>query len=286
MRNSSPRSSSDAASASACRALTSAASCLVRASSSCFSSPAPGRPACRGLLLGTQALELAQRGAVARVGVEGGVHQRGVVTTGDLAGTDDVGVVAQEAEVDHASSLTNPATRRSWSSTATTPLRCRHGLTSGSRSRRSPSPSWPSSSRWGCAPSSRACGVRTARTSPSRRRPPTTTPRARRVRGEPSKPDVVGLEAVVRRAFADAALPDPLWFETTIADPGVGQTRAALAQGRTSSSPWAGTARSARSRRAWSAAAARWASCPSAPATSSRATSTCPWVTPARRSPS
>lgn len=47
----------------------------------------------------------------------------------------------------------------------------------------------------------------------------------------PSKPDVVGLEAVVRRAFADAALPDPLWFETTIADPGVGQTRAALAQG-------------------------------------------------------
>ena len=33
------------------------------------------------------------------------------------------------------------------------------------------------------------------------------------------------------RAFADAALPDPLWFETTIADPGVGQTRAALAQG-------------------------------------------------------
>ncbi|CPU64920.1 Uncharacterised protein [Mycobacteroides abscessus] len=39
MRNSSPRSSSDAASASAWRALTSAASCLVRASSSCFSSP-------------------------------------------------------------------------------------------------------------------------------------------------------------------------------------------------------------------------------------------------------
>ncbi|QJW38026.1 diacylglycerol/lipid kinase family protein [Cellulosimicrobium protaetiae] len=47
----------------------------------------------------------------------------------------------------------------------------------------------------------------------------------------PSKPDVAGLEAVVRGAFADAALPDPLWFETTVEDPGVGQTRAALAQG-------------------------------------------------------
>ncbi|WP_264029641.1 diacylglycerol/lipid kinase family protein [Cellulosimicrobium sp. SH8] len=47
----------------------------------------------------------------------------------------------------------------------------------------------------------------------------------------PSKPDVTGLEAVVRAAFADAALPDPLWFETTVEDPGVGQTRAALAQG-------------------------------------------------------
>ncbi len=47
----------------------------------------------------------------------------------------------------------------------------------------------------------------------------------------PSKPDVAGLEAVVRAAFADAALPEPLWFETTVEDPGVGQTRAALAQG-------------------------------------------------------
>ncbi|KLN35870.1 MULTISPECIES: diacylglycerol kinase family protein [Cellulosimicrobium] len=47
----------------------------------------------------------------------------------------------------------------------------------------------------------------------------------------PSKPDVVGLEALVRAAFADAALPDPLWFETTVEDPGVGQTRAALARG-------------------------------------------------------
>ncbi|MGO2043003.1 MAG: diacylglycerol/lipid kinase family protein, partial [Cellulosimicrobium funkei] len=47
----------------------------------------------------------------------------------------------------------------------------------------------------------------------------------------PSKPDVGGLGAGVRRAVADAARPDPRWFETTIADPGVGQTRAALAQG-------------------------------------------------------
>ncbi|WP_369824624.1 diacylglycerol kinase family protein [Cellulosimicrobium sp. CUA-896] len=47
----------------------------------------------------------------------------------------------------------------------------------------------------------------------------------------PSKPDVDGLEAVVRAAFAEAALPDPLWLETTVADPGIGQTREALARG-------------------------------------------------------
>ncbi|WP_069386988.1 diacylglycerol/lipid kinase family protein [Cellulosimicrobium cellulans] len=47
----------------------------------------------------------------------------------------------------------------------------------------------------------------------------------------PSKPDVDGLEAVVRAAFADAALPDPLWLETTVEDPGIGQTREALARG-------------------------------------------------------
>ncbi len=47
----------------------------------------------------------------------------------------------------------------------------------------------------------------------------------------PSKPDVAGLEAVVRATFREADLPDPLWFETTIEDPGVGQTRAALARG-------------------------------------------------------
>jgi diacylglycerol kinase (ATP) len=47
----------------------------------------------------------------------------------------------------------------------------------------------------------------------------------------PSKPDVEGLEAVVRATFADAALPDPLWLETTVEDPGIGQTREALARG-------------------------------------------------------
>ena len=47
----------------------------------------------------------------------------------------------------------------------------------------------------------------------------------------PSKPDVDGLETTVRALFAEAALPDPLWLETTVADPGVGQTREALARG-------------------------------------------------------
>lgn len=47
----------------------------------------------------------------------------------------------------------------------------------------------------------------------------------------PSKPDVVGLEDTVRRIFAEAALPDPLWFETTIAEPGGGQARAAVEAG-------------------------------------------------------
>lgn len=47
----------------------------------------------------------------------------------------------------------------------------------------------------------------------------------------PSKPGVPALEATVRAVFAEAALPDPLWLETTVEDPGVGQTRAALAGG-------------------------------------------------------
>ena len=47
----------------------------------------------------------------------------------------------------------------------------------------------------------------------------------------PSKQDVPALRAAVLAACAQERLPEPLWFETTIADPGVGQTRAAVAQG-------------------------------------------------------
>ena len=47
----------------------------------------------------------------------------------------------------------------------------------------------------------------------------------------PSKPAVATLERTVRRVCAEADLPEPLWLETTIADPGVGQTREALARG-------------------------------------------------------
>lgn len=47
----------------------------------------------------------------------------------------------------------------------------------------------------------------------------------------PSKPDVAGMEGRVRRLFAEAGRPDPLWFETTVEDPGGGQTRDALRAG-------------------------------------------------------
>lgn len=47
----------------------------------------------------------------------------------------------------------------------------------------------------------------------------------------PSKQDVPALRTSVHTACAEQGLPEPLWFETTIADPGVGQTRAAVAQG-------------------------------------------------------
>ncbi|KQT02028.1 diacylglycerol/lipid kinase family protein [Cellulomonas sp. Leaf395] len=47
----------------------------------------------------------------------------------------------------------------------------------------------------------------------------------------PSKQDVPALQVAVRSACQEQGLPQPLWFETTIADPGVGQTRAAVAQG-------------------------------------------------------
>lgn len=47
----------------------------------------------------------------------------------------------------------------------------------------------------------------------------------------PSKPDVAHLRAAVVRACAEQLLPEPLWLETTVEDPGVGQTRAAVDQG-------------------------------------------------------
>jgi len=47
----------------------------------------------------------------------------------------------------------------------------------------------------------------------------------------PTKPDVAGLRDAVRAACEDCALPEPLWFETTADDPGVGQTREAVRRG-------------------------------------------------------
>lgn len=47
----------------------------------------------------------------------------------------------------------------------------------------------------------------------------------------PSKPDVPDLRATVRRACAEQYLPEPLWLETTPEDPGVGQTKDAVARG-------------------------------------------------------
>ncbi|KQR11824.1 diacylglycerol kinase family protein [Cellulomonas sp. Leaf334] len=47
----------------------------------------------------------------------------------------------------------------------------------------------------------------------------------------PSKQDVPALRTSVLAACAEQGLPEPLWFETTIADPGVGQTRAAVERG-------------------------------------------------------
>jgi diacylglycerol kinase (ATP) len=47
----------------------------------------------------------------------------------------------------------------------------------------------------------------------------------------PSKSDVPALKAAILRARAAQGYPAPLWYETTIEDPGVGQTRAAVAAG-------------------------------------------------------
>jgi len=47
----------------------------------------------------------------------------------------------------------------------------------------------------------------------------------------PSKPGVPDLRATVRRACAEQYLPEPLWLETTLEDPGIGQARDAVARG-------------------------------------------------------
>ncbi len=47
----------------------------------------------------------------------------------------------------------------------------------------------------------------------------------------PSKPDVPALRAAVYKAASERYLPEPLWLETTVEDPGVGQTREAVAAG-------------------------------------------------------
>lgn len=47
----------------------------------------------------------------------------------------------------------------------------------------------------------------------------------------PSKPGVPDLRTTVRRVCAEQYLPEPLWLETTPEDPGIGQTRDAVARG-------------------------------------------------------
>ena len=47
----------------------------------------------------------------------------------------------------------------------------------------------------------------------------------------PSKPDVAALRARVVKACSERYLPEPLWLETTVDDPGVGQAREALDRG-------------------------------------------------------
>lgn len=47
----------------------------------------------------------------------------------------------------------------------------------------------------------------------------------------PSKPDVAELRAAVRKAASEQYLPEPMWLETTVEDPGVGQAREAVAAG-------------------------------------------------------
>ncbi|TQL01920.1 diacylglycerol kinase family protein [Cellulomonas sp. SLBN-39] len=47
----------------------------------------------------------------------------------------------------------------------------------------------------------------------------------------PSKPDVAALRSAVYKAASERYLPEPMWLETTVEDPGVGQARQAVAAG-------------------------------------------------------
>ncbi|MHB1289273.1 diacylglycerol/lipid kinase family protein [Georgenia sp.] len=47
----------------------------------------------------------------------------------------------------------------------------------------------------------------------------------------PKSADGIELKELMDRTAADAGLEEPIWFETTVEDPGLGQTRAALARG-------------------------------------------------------
>ncbi len=47
----------------------------------------------------------------------------------------------------------------------------------------------------------------------------------------PTKQDVPALREAIERAADEQDLPQPLWFETSVEDPGVGQAKQALAQG-------------------------------------------------------
>lgn len=49
----------------------------------------------------------------------------------------------------------------------------------------------------------------------------------------PTKVGAADLRDAAIRACTERRMPEPLWFETTVADPGVGQTRAAIARGAT-----------------------------------------------------
>lgn len=66
----------------------------------------------------------------------------------------------------------------------------------------------------------------------------TPAPETERPRGQlvafvanPSKPDVADLRAAVRKSAAEQYLPEPMWLETTVEDPGVGQARQAVEAG-------------------------------------------------------